>query len=534
MFEYLVHSLLMVSYYRKYKRYKKNLRNCETIQRLKLAEMINKNRNSVYGQSNYFSRVQSAEDFQKKIPLSVYEDYERLIQRIATGEENVLTKEPVLLLKPTSGSSGIKKLIPYTQSLKDEFRYGIAPWLFSLYKDFPVLKKGPSYWSISPKMSDHEERYSENNSVFIGQEEDASYLGRWGKYIRKLIFAVPNETEDITDLNRFRDQTLAHLLSRSELRLLSVWSPTFFLLLIDHLLIRKQIVLELCEALCTVKRFEELTDLFSKEETVKILPLLWRNLEVCSCWTHGQSKVYSEKIQEYFPDITIQSKGLIATEGFISLPFHQNVDPVLSIYSHFYEFQSIDDEAIHFAWRLEMGKRYKIIITTGGGFYRYQLGDVVEVTGFVGNTPTLIFISNSTRIDLFGEKIESHFVAELLYEVFQKLSISPDFYFLSPISSGTTAKYVLYIKSETLEQKNFHTISLLLESKLLENYHYKYCRKLGQLEHSQVFLINKNTNPVGLYKKHMNLKGLKYGDIKCPVIDNHFNWSQIFAGAFIK
>jgi hypothetical protein len=44
-----------------------------------------------------------------------------------------------------------------------------------------------------------------------------------------------------------------------------------------------------------------------------------------------------------------------------------------------------------------------VVITTGGGFYRYQLKDIVEVTGFLHPVPTFRFVGKEDNtVDLFG------------------------------------------------------------------------------------------------------------------------------------
>ena len=56
------------------------------------------------------------------MPLARYEDFQTDIERIAAGEPSVLTADKVLLLQPTSGTTGGEKLIPYTASLRREYQ----------------------------------------------------------------------------------------------------------------------------------------------------------------------------------------------------------------------------------------------------------------------------------------------------------------------------------------------------------------------------------------------------------------------------
>ena len=48
------------------------------------------------------------------------------------------------------------------------------------------------------------------------------------------------------------------------------------------------------------------------------------------------------QLRELFPQVEIQPKGLLATEGCVSFPLTRRPAPVLAVRSHFFEFQEID------------------------------------------------------------------------------------------------------------------------------------------------------------------------------------------------
>ena len=41
-----------------------------------------------------------------------------------------------------------------------------------------------------------------------------------------------------------------------------------------------------------------------------------------------------------------------------------------------------DSNVSHWAWEVEKGKQYRIVITTEAGLLRYDLQDLVEIAGF--------------------------------------------------------------------------------------------------------------------------------------------------------
>ena len=91
-------------------------------------------------------------------------------------------------------------------------------------------------------------------------------------------------------------------------------------------------------------------------------------------------------------DVEIQPKGLLATEGIISLPLWECPAPALAARSHFFEFAELDAQSDparrgafprrpRLAHEVELGGRYRVALTTAGGLYRYLLGDEVQVVG---------------------------------------------------------------------------------------------------------------------------------------------------------
>ncbi|HXR08263.1 MAG TPA: GH3 auxin-responsive promoter family protein [Candidatus Acidoferrum sp.] len=114
---------------------------------------------------------------------------------------------------------------------------------------------------------------------------------------------------------------------------------------------------------------------------------LWPKLQVISCWTRGASELYADKLRELFPNVEIQGKGLVATEGFVSLPLHPDKDSVLAVISHFLEFQDVANEKVLLAHELVVGNTCRVILTTGGRLYRCSLGDLIRVTGHIEDSP---------------------------------------------------------------------------------------------------------------------------------------------------
>lgn len=514
-----------------------------------LFKILSKNKNTEYGRKYSFSNIKSVVDYQKSIPLSGYDEYIPYIRKIGDGHRAVLTEESVRLFEPSSGTASATKYIPYTSDLRQEFQRGIYPWLIDTYSANPNLLRGSSYWSITPP---NIAPLRTSGGIPIGFEEDSSYLGAAAEVLINQIFAVPSEIKKVMSIDSFLYITLLFLLKTKDLVLLSVWNPTFLMLLLEPIKMWQGVLLndlaegkirppgsvprELCASLERKlgrhpKRANELDTLFQNfSET--IYSAIWPKLSLISCWADGNSAPYVYQIQKMFPSARIQGKGLLATEGIVTIPYSLAGGNILAVRSHFYEFIDQDNQQIKTAWELEEGKCYSVALTTGGGFYRYKLLDLVRVSGLYKQCPVLSFIGKEEKIsDYFGEKLHEHFVSEVLSRLLVRYELRPRFYMVAPEERNGTISYVLFVEPlDTSETSRWLKLVQELDGKLKENFHYAHCRNLGQLRRSTLFIIS--SKGAETYLAECKKQGQKLGNIKPSVLHAKKGWSDKFVGEY--
>lgn len=500
-----------------------------------LLHLLAHNSKTQFGELHRFASIRSSKEYKEKIPISNYEAFAPYIEAIADGRHSPLTADPVHLFQPTSGTMAGSKFIPYTRTLQAEFKRAIAPWIVSLFSRKPDLMKGRAYWSISPPVKVMKQK----GSVPVGYGDDSQYLGRLGQWLHSRTTVSP--IFNSPDCNNFQISTLVHLLAAPDLRLISVWSPTFLSILLEYLLAHFEDVVESLAKSSFSRALERANEIRSWNCGLSgqdILRRLWPRLGLVSCWMDGPSAIYAERLRQLLPHVEFQGKGLIATEAFVSLPFQSNADPVLALRSHFFEFEDIDSGEVYFAHQLSRGKYYSVIVTTGGGLYRYRLNDVVEITGFIAQCPTLRFIGRvGTVSDLFGEKLDALHVQRSVNLVLNELSIPPRFYLIAPVENGKDqVAYTLFLcQSEALASLNVADVTDKLEKRLRGNFHYDLCRQLGQLSALRLFQIDEKAgNPEELYAQEMQRRGIQLGNIKPATLDNRMGWEHVFSGKFFE
>src|ERR1043166_1808585 len=156
-----------------YWRFRRALSQPHIVQRQILRHLLQSNASTAFGKAHAFDKIRAYDEFTRAVPLSDYRSLEPWIARIQRGEPGVLTSQPISRLVPTSGSTGPRKLIPFTSALQRQFNSAIAAWMVDLQNHSPGLLGGRAYWSITPVLRDE---CSEDSAVPIGFDADTSYL----------------------------------------------------------------------------------------------------------------------------------------------------------------------------------------------------------------------------------------------------------------------------------------------------------------------------------------------------------------------
>lgn len=461
-------------------------------QRAYLERLLRDNLGCAYFRHHGLSSTELGE-FRQRLPLVDYADLEPWVERIGRGEQGVLTRERVLMLEPTSGTQSVK-LIPYTRGLRREFQRGVEAWVSQLFVRVPrLLRGGRAYWSITPPLS--QQRRS-SGGLPIGFEDDAAYLSRSSQWLVRRLLAVTRPLPP--------QETLEQLLHCPDLSLVSVWSPSYWLLLMERL--QQQ-----------WSHWKSQSALRQRMERAEVegLQALWPRLACLSCWGDGPSAPYLDKIRQSFPHTHVQPKGLLATEAFCSLPWEGRKGAALALTSHFFEFLEEGGEC-RLAHQLQLGRTYQIVVTTGGGLYRYRLGDRVEVVDFLHHCPCIRFVGRVGGVqDRFGEKLTPEAVQPWLPQGLAFVAFEQ-------------GRYVVY---SDLPGEALQGVVERGERALRRFYHYDLCRNLGQLGCLGGYSLEPGAWQA--FYRRMEEMGRRVGDVKPQSLRGEEDWSQWLPGQFL-
>jgi hypothetical protein len=520
-----------------------------------LQEILRANRNTAFGIAHDFGRIADPRAYQAKVPPATYEDFAESIARIGAGEQNVLTREPVQRFEPTSGTTGGEKLIPYTAGLRRQFERGIAAWIADLFRRCPAVRQGRAYWSISPAFGPPRRTPC---GIPIGFADDAAYLGRLERCFLPHLLVVPKDLARLSDMTTFRYCTLLYLLAAADLSLISVWSPSFLTALLSPL---PEWIDRLCHDLRSgtinppipkrnglhhfahlrigpnAKRADRLAAIWRGKGTLaKKLRQVWPMLAMISCWTDAAAAGFVADLRDLFPGVWIQPKGLLATEGFVSLPLVGQPGAALALRCHFFEFEEIQGSAggpgpCRLAHELERGRRYRVVITTAGGLYRYQLRDEVEVVGFLNECPLLRFLGKSDLVsDLVGEKLAETHVRNVLDRMPALQALNPHFMMMVPVLSRP-AHYRLYLQGPKINSNGtwLDKLTSMLQDELEVNPYYRHAVAAGQLGRADIIILDPDAQSARqVYERRCLVLGQRVGTIKPVVLERWTGWPELF------
>ncbi len=90
-----------------------------------LKYLIKQGKNTVFGTEFHFNSIKNYDDFKGNVPVADYEDIKPYIDRILTGEEDVLWPgKPEYLAKTSGTTSGIKYIPISKESMPEHITVG--------------------------------------------------------------------------------------------------------------------------------------------------------------------------------------------------------------------------------------------------------------------------------------------------------------------------------------------------------------------------------------------------------------------------
>jgi hypothetical protein len=434
-----------------------------------LERIVHPNRDCEFGRRHRFEAIRTVRDFRQAVPLATYEDLRESVDRMAAGQSGVLVSEPVRHFFITSGTTSASKLVPVTRAfMRDKIR-ALAVYWEAVDQRHPGLGQGRVTTNFADSGS-----FTRTSGGIPCSSESAFWARMTAATRQRSHFVPPAALSAVADGDA-RYYLLARLLLEEDLTMLMSLNPSTILVLLRKIeeladpllddLERGELSPELAIA-PEVRRAVTDRCRAHPERARRIRRALrpatprfhaadlWPRLAVIVSWQSSMQRTYLEMLAPYVASIPHDDYPTMASEGVIAIPL---ADPgagaVLAADVHFFEFipeeqaEDANPETL-LAHQLELDRRYVVVLSTTGGLYRYNIGDVVRVRGFAGAAPRLEFLYRTgATCSLTGEKLTEEQVSSAMAAAVRRSRLGVVAFTAQPAAEGFP-RYLFLVELE--------------------------------------------------------------------------------------
>ncbi|GHV87659.1 hypothetical protein AGMMS50267_00190 [Spirochaetia bacterium] len=502
-------------------------------------------KDTVYGVEHHYGEILKASTadelfrlYQKYVPVNDYEDLRPYVERHKNGESNILFPGKPKLYATTSGTTKEPKWIPVTERYyKEVYKKMNSFWLSTLVLAKPRAFYGPFasivgkaiegaapdgtvYGSISGIMQRDipgfmQAIHTAPAAVFKIADYKARYYAIMRMAIERnthgIITANPSTLVEMQkNANEFYDEyvndiekgTLSHIFTISDE-------------------IRAELEPNLKP---NPRRAAELRKL--KEKYGEVLPKhYWPDMQVVNVWFCGNTLVYFDKIKNSFPKNCVFNEfGYFSSEcrsGVVLKPGIQ--DTTLfghKIYFEFIHESEMDKEnpVITQMFDVVPGHRYAMLVTTSSGLYRYNMNDLLEITGYNNKFPTLKFIQKiNGTVSLTGEKLHERQFIEAVQAVEQVTRYKVSFFVGFADTGNSNYRFYYEFADQNITQAQAEDFTQKVDAELQQyNVEYKEKRASGRVKAPDTCLLGNES--FERFKSACIDKGYRDGQFKLNLL----------------
>ncbi len=379
----------------------------QAAQARRLARILENGVGTAFFADHGLTGAESMAELREKVPVRKHIEMLPYLDRVEAGERGVLALGEVRHLVETSGTTGRPKHLPVNEPWIRSCDIAQRLWMLGLLRDDEGLAGGRALSVISPA-----EHSRSAGGIPIGSNTGRMFLDQpWWTRMRA---AVPYAVCSIPDPEVRAYTLLRHALGK-DIRSWTTANPSTILLYCRKLgvfwddlrqdaadgTLRRGPAAGLDPAdRRRLARGLGRVRLGENPHPASIWPLRRIN-----CWTGGSAKFFLAKLPAALGrDIPVREVGIHASEGVFAVSVDDG-DPVLWLGGHVLELRD-DAGAILDPTEAEVGREYELVVTTESGLWRYAMGDLVRVTGWLGRAPRVVFVRKSgSFLNATGEKV---------------------------------------------------------------------------------------------------------------------------------
>lgn len=450
-------------------------------------KLVNKAKKTKFGKEHRFCEIKSYQDFAKNVPIRDYEQLRPYLDKVISGEENILWKGKPKYFAKTSGTTSGVKYIPITsESIKYQVqaaRDAILCYVDETQKaDFVDGKL--IFLQGSPILQ-------QKNGIKVGRLSgiSAHYVP---KYLQKN--RLPSwQTNCIDDWETKVDAIVQETINQNMTLISGIpaWVQMYF---------------------------EKL-----QKKAQKPIGEIFKNFNL---FIYGgvNYEPYRSRFEALIGRKVDSIELFPASEGFFAFQDKQNEKGMLLLLNSgiFYEFVKVEEffsenPRRYTIGEVQLGQNYAMIISTNAGLWAYNIGDTIQFTSL---SPYRIVVSGRIKhfISAFGEHIIAKEVEEALRVAVENTSVQISEFSVAPQVNppeGELPYHQWLIEFEN-PPTDFISFAQKIDQALQEqNIYYADLRKGNVLQQLKIVSLKKGT-----FSEFMKREGKLGGQNKLPRLTN--------------
>ncbi|QOG03144.1 GH3 auxin-responsive promoter family protein [Flavobacterium sp. MDT1-60] len=450
-------------------------------------DLIKNAKDTEFGKDHHFASIKTFEDFQKNVPVRDYEDLKHYIEKVKTGQENILWKGKPLYFAKTSGTTSGAKYIPLTkESMPTHVNAARNAILHYIHEtgnaDFvdgkmiflqgsPILTKkyGIKFGRLSGIVAHFVPKYLQKNRM---PSWETNCIDDWE-----------------TKVNAIVDETIKK--NMSVISGIPSWVQMYF------------------------ERLQE-------KSGGKKISEIFKNFNL---FIYGgvNYEPYRAKFEQMIGKEVDSIELFPASEGFFAYQDSQKAKGMLLLLNSgiFYEFIKSDEffepnPKSYTVGEVEVGVNYALIVSTNAGLWRYNIGDTVQFTSLF---PHRVIVSGRIKhfISAFGEHVIANEVENAMKEATAGTKIVINEFTVAPqINPSSGLPYHEWFVEFETEPENMEAFEEAIDSSMRkQNIYYDDLITGNVLRKVVVTKVSKNG-----FQDYMKSQGKLGGQNKTPRLSN--------------
>jgi len=470
-----------------------------------LDRIVRENRDTAFGRDHHFDSIQGMDDYRRRVPVRDFEALRPWVDRVVAGEHTALTADAPFMFNLTSGTTSAPKLIPWNRRADTAGSRLFSQWLYRCNRDHPGMLAGKVLGLVSPAVEHFTPRGVPCGSISgrMYRRLPAAVRGRYAlpyavagitdydvRYLTALRLAIEHPVSCVSTPNPATLIQLAETGRRHVGRLIQSVHDGVIGIDIPQADVRSAIARRLKPNPAAARRLERIA-----AGSRGFLPhAYWPSLRVIACWTGGSVGTRLPELRRlYGEQVPIRDLGYLASEARMSMPIEDDTaSGLLAIGNCVFEFLP-EDDAVQtdplLCDELVVGARYRVLLTAHNGLYRYDINDVIEVTGFHGCCPMVRFVRKGRDMtSLTGEKLHVDQCLAAVHAVQERSRVA--FTTFRFIADAGAACYRFLV--EPAGALNVAAVSRAVDVELgAQNLEYAKKRRAGQLGPLEVVIMRR-------------------------------------------